>query len=102
MTKRNEKKRTFEPGRGYSRDDWEEVSDNPELTEGDFREARPFREAFPDLAAKMERNVGGRPKKTNPKQAVSLRLDAEVIEKFKATGPGWQTRINDVLKAAKL
>jgi uncharacterized protein (DUF4415 family) len=34
--------------------------------------------------------------------STTIRLDAEVIEKFRATGPGWQSRINAVLKAAKL
>lgn len=37
----------------------------------------------------------------NAKQLISLRLDQDVIEKFRATGPGWQARMNDVLKAAK-
>ncbi len=32
------------------------------------------------------------------KELVSLRLDLEVLESFRATGAGWQTRINDVLK----
>jgi uncharacterized protein (DUF4415 family) len=44
----------------------------------------------------------GRPPIENPKQAVSLRLEPEVLEKFRATGAGWQRRMNDVLKAAKL
>lgn len=44
----------------------------------------------------------GRPPVEHPKQAVSLRLEPEVLEKFRATGPGWQRRMNDVLKAAKL
>jgi uncharacterized protein (DUF4415 family) len=44
----------------------------------------------------------GRPPVPNPKQAVSLRLEPEVLEKFRATGPGWQRLMNDVLKAAKL
>lgn len=44
----------------------------------------------------------GRPPIENPRQAVSLRLEPDVLEKFRATGPGWQRRINDVLKAAKL
>ena len=44
----------------------------------------------------------GRPKVERPKISTTLRLDADVLEKFKATGPGWQTRINEVLKAAKL
>ena len=36
------------------------------------------------------------------KVVVSLRLEPEVIEKFRATGPGWQARINDALKRAKV
>lgn len=90
-----------ESGHDYTRQDWEEVSDNPEWTEEDFRQARPFAEVFPDLAESIRRSRG-RPKVAAPKQQISLRLDPEVIEKFKATGKGWQARINDVLKAAKL
>lgn len=45
----------------------------------------------------------GRPVSENPKQPVSLRLDADVIEHFKKKGPGWQSRINAALRAhAKL
>lgn len=45
----------------------------------------------------------GRPPSTNPKQALKLRIDPDVVAYFRATGPGWQTRINDTLrKAAKL
>lgn len=45
----------------------------------------------------------GRPKSDNPKQPVSIRLDADVIEHFKAGGEGWQSRINAALRrAAKL
>lgn len=39
----------------------------------------------------------GRPPIPNPKQPVKLRLDAKIVAGFKATGPGWQTRINDIL-----
>lgn len=38
----------------------------------------------------------------NAKQLLTLRLDPDVIEKFRATGKGWQSRMNDVLKAAKV
>ena len=45
----------------------------------------------------------GRPLSENRKQAVSLRLDHEVVEHFKKSGPGWQSRMNDALrKQAKL
>jgi uncharacterized protein (DUF4415 family) len=36
------------------------------------------------------------------KKQVTLRLDRDVIDKFRATGPGWQARINDALKAAQV
>ena len=39
----------------------------------------------------------GRPPLKSPKQAIKLRLDAEVVEHFRDTGPGWQTRINAAL-----
>lgn len=40
----------------------------------------------------------GRPPISNPKQAVKLRLDADVVARFKAGGEGWQTRMNDALR----
>ena len=42
----------------------------------------------------------GRPKSERTKIAVKLRLDPDVLEAFKATGPGWQTRINTALRKA--
>jgi uncharacterized protein (DUF4415 family) len=45
----------------------------------------------------------GRPKKVAPKEAVNIRLDPDVLAHFRATGPGWQSRINAALrKAARL
>jgi uncharacterized protein (DUF4415 family) len=40
----------------------------------------------------------GRPRLETPKVSTTLRLDADVIEQFKAKGPKWQTRINDALR----
>lgn len=40
---------------------------------------------------------GGRPKLENPRQMISLRLPPDVIERWKATGPGWQTRMAETL-----
>lgn len=74
--------------------------DAPEATDAQLAQAKSFAEAFPALAENMRNNLGGRPKSQNPKVAVSLRLDPEVISKFKAQGPGWQTRINDALRDA--
>ena len=42
-------------------------------------------------------NKGGRPRSANPKKLVSLRLPVDVIKRWKATGPGWQTRIAERL-----
>lgn len=74
--------------------------DAPEATDAQLAQAKPFAEAFPALAEKMRKSVGGRPKAENPKVAVSLRLDPEVVSRFKAEGPGWQTRMNEALRQA--
>lgn len=74
--------------------------DAPEATDEQLAQAKPFDEAFPALADAMRKNVGGRPKSENPKVAVSLRLDQEVVIRFKASGPGWQTRMNNALREA--
>lgn len=42
----------------------------------------------------------GRPKLTNPKQSILLRLDPDVVARFKADGDGWQTRMNEALRRA--
>jgi len=75
-------------------------SDAPEATEAQLAQAKPFAQVFPALAEKMRKDLGGRPKAENPKVAVSLRLDPEVVSSFKAQGPGWQTRINEALRHA--
>ena len=41
----------------------------------------------------------GRPLGSGKKQQITLRLDSDVVDKFKASGIGWQTRINDALKS---
>lgn len=74
--------------------------DAPEATADQIAQAKPFTEVFPALADSMRRNVGGRPKAENPKVAVSLRLDQDVVARFKASGPGWQTRMNTALRDA--
>ncbi|MCG5241895.1 BrnA antitoxin family protein [Azospirillum doebereinerae] len=99
MTEERKPLDDFEPGHGYTREDWDAVSDNPEWTEDDIKKAKPFAEVFPQFAESIKRGRG-RPPAENPKQQVTLRLDAEVIGRFKAEGPGWQSRINDALRKA--
>jgi uncharacterized protein (DUF4415 family) len=73
------------------------VSDNPRWTATDFAKAKPFSEVFPDLA----RTIRRRGKQKAPrKRAVSVRLDSDVLQAYKATGAKWQTRINDDLRKA--
>lgn len=42
----------------------------------------------------------GRPKSAAPKRATSIRLDADVLDHYRTTGPGWQSRINQALRKA--
>jgi uncharacterized protein (DUF4415 family) len=46
-----------------------------------------------EMLARAKVNKGGRPLSANPRKLISLRLPADVIDKWKATGPGWQTRM---------
>jgi uncharacterized protein (DUF4415 family) len=76
--------------------------ENPEWTEEDFQHARPAAEMLPkilgpEVAAKILK-PRGRPKAAATKTHVNIRLDADVLEAFKATGRGWQTRINRALR----
>lgn len=77
--------------------------ENPEWTDEIFRRARPARqvlvELFPqNVVAEMLRPKRGRPPRENPKQSITIRLSPEVITSFRATGKGWQTRIDDALR----
>jgi len=77
--------------------------DSPELTNEDFARMRPASEVLPELfgetlAAEMLKPKGGRPKSESPKVFTGIRLDPDVLNAFKATGKGWQTRINEALK----
>ncbi|MFK5985821.1 MAG: BrnA antitoxin family protein [Pseudomonadota bacterium] len=48
--------------------------------------------------SEMKKGIIGRPKSLNPKSLTTIRYSSEVIEYFRATGKGWQTRMNDVLQ----
>jgi uncharacterized protein (DUF4415 family) len=86
---------------GFSARDRRAVSDNPEWTKADFAKAKPFADVFPELAASIRKGRG--PNKAPTKKLVSLRLSPDVLAHFKATGPGWQAKIDDTLrKAARL
>jgi uncharacterized protein (DUF4415 family) len=75
---------------------WVDPDDAPDLSTPEWREK--FARADLREGAKIIRR--GRPPLANPKQSVNLRLDVDIIEHFKAGGPGWQTRINERLRKA--
>lgn len=62
----------------------------PEITESWIEQA--------DLRRGQETVRRGRPRVASPRRLLSLRLPPEVIESWKATGPGWQTRMAEVLE----
>lgn len=72
--------------------------DNPPLTDADWGDMRPAEEIMPDVVrrARGQRGPGRKPAKVQ----VALRLDAEVVEAWRETGTGWQTRMGDALKRA--
>lgn len=67
--------------------------DAPELTEADLVAAEVWE------GDRFVRRVG-RPKGSGTKELVTLRIDRDVLDRFRADGPGWQTRLNDALRAA--
>lgn len=50
-----------------------------------------------DMLARGRVNKGGRPVSLNPKKLISIRLPEDVIARWRATGPGWQTRMAEKL-----
>ena len=54
-----------------------------------------------DMLARAKVNKGGRPVSENPRKLLSIRLPVDVIERWKATGPGWQTRMADRLSKVR-
>ena len=64
----------------------EEYEELPELTE--------------DMLARGQVNKGGRPRSEDPRKLISIRLPESVIERWRATGPGWQTRMAEKLTRA--
>ena len=83
----------------FTQQRWIDVDDAPELTA--------------EVAARAQIAIGGKvirpatgtltkrgrpPVGDQPKQQVTLRLPPEVVAHFKAGGPGWQTRIGEVLR----
>lgn len=80
--------------KGSTSAEWTDPDDAPVLTKEIADQAEFF---------EGNRFVGrgrGRPKLASPKEQINIRLDAEVLERLRANGPGWQTTINEILRAS--
>lgn len=75
--------------------------ENPEWTVEDVRKARPLLDVLPvETAAAVRRYRGQRGPQRHPtKELISLRVDRDVVAAYRSTGPGWQRRANDALRA---
>ena len=87
----------YVPNPDYTQEDWDEVCDNPELTKEDFANMRPVEEMLPELAAALRKQGEAHTGDTAP---FSLRIDRDILDAYRATGPGWQDRMSEVLRKA--
>lgn len=69
------------------------------LTDAEVKRLRPAAELFAERGIAMPKPIG-RPKAQRTKIPVTMRLDPDVLAYFKASGPGWQTRMGQVLAKA--
>jgi uncharacterized protein (DUF4415 family) len=74
------------------------LSDDPD----DAPELLPafFEDAEIRVGDKIIRPGRGRPRLDTPKEQINIRLDADVLALLRQNGPGWQTRINEILRAS--
>jgi uncharacterized protein (DUF4415 family) len=75
-----------------------EFDENPEWTKDDFARARPFKEGFPEQHAAWKR--GGRPPIERPKVHIGFRLAQDVVAGIRASGKGYNARVERVLREA--
>ena len=72
--------------------------DAHQIKKGEYEELPELTE---EMLARAKISKGGRPLSENPRKQLTLRLPADVIERWKATGPGWQTRMADRLSKVR-
>lgn len=68
--------------------------DARELTDEELAGLRPFAEVYPELVRRRG------PQRAPTKMQVSIRLDRDVVDRFRRDGPGWQARMNQALRDA--
>jgi uncharacterized protein (DUF4415 family) len=73
--------------------------ENPEWTEEEMRRAKPASEALPEIfGEKTARELLHRGKADAPKRDVTIPLDEDVLRQMQALGPGWEGKVNEVLR----
>ena len=79
--------------------EWADI-DSPPLTERELEKMKPLREVFPDLAefAAKRRRTRSSSQSVPIKKPITLQVDSDVLANYKATGPGWQSRMNEALR----
>jgi uncharacterized protein (DUF4415 family) len=65
------------------------------------REYEELPELTEEMLARAKRYKGGRPVSLNPRKQVAIRLPADVLARWKASGPGWQTRMAERLSRTR-
>ncbi|CAN2044591.1 BrnA antitoxin family protein [Candidatus Magnetomoraceae bacterium gMMP-1] len=68
--------------------------DTSEMTDKQFAKLRPASELHPEIVEWYKKRTRGKQKKT----PIYIRLDSDIVEHFKSSGKGWQTKINDALR----
>ena len=72
---------------------WIDPDDAPPLTAEHLARADVY------VGQTLVRRGRGRPPLLSAKRLVTVRLDADLLERMRATGPGWQTRLNEAVRA---
>lgn len=80
-----------------SQQEWDDA-DIPEWTAEDFARAKPFKEVFPEQYKAWKKM--GRPPVKTPKVHIGFRLAADVVDGIRATGKGYNARVEKVLRDA--
>lgn len=75
-------------------------SETPEWTKRDFARAVPLSKLAPTMQRAVKRAARGRPAGTAKKESVHISLDKDIAAKLRASGAGWQTRLNEMLRVA--
>lgn len=89
-------------GSPYGETDFARV-DAHEITAAEYDELPEITDEMvargvPGDGSDLPKRGRGRPPVNNPKQQVTMRLDADLIAALRASGPGWQVRVNDALR----